>query len=253
MIQSVDRAISILMELQGARRLSLTELSGRLGLAISTVHGIVATLAARGLVEQDSAGHYALGAGVLRLGNVYLDSNELCLRSVPWADTLAERTGHAVRVGVLTGGRVLVLHHALRPDGSRQMREIGVDLPAHGTALGKAMLAYHPAAHTALQEGGPLLRLTGRTIVDLDDLDRELAAIRIDGIAHAEDEIVLSEAEVAAPIVDTAGASVGAIGVVLPTAELPADEQTIDAVRNAAIGISRELGATTWPGHAPPG
>jgi DNA-binding IclR family transcriptional regulator len=248
MIQSVDRAISILMELQGARRLSLTELSGRLGLAISTVHGIVATLVARGLVEQDSAGHYALGAGVLRLGNVYLDSNELRLRSLPWAEALAERTGHAVRVGVLMEDKVLVLHHALRPDGSRQMREIGVDLPAHGTALGKALLAYHPAPWTALRRDAPLDRLTGRTVIDLDELERELAKIRVDGVAHAEDEIVLSESEVAAPIVDAAGTSVGAIGVVLPTAELPVDEQTVDAVRNAAIGISRELGATTWPG-----
>jgi len=251
MIQSVDRAISILMELQGARRLSLTELSARLGLAISTVHGIVATLVARGLVEQDSAGHYALGAGVLRLGNVYLDSNELRLRSVPWAETLAERTGYAARVGVLMGGTVLVLHHALRPDGSRQMREIGVDLPAHGTALGKALLAYHPAPRTPLSEVAPLRRLTGRTVVELAELEREFAAIRVEGIAHAEDEIVLSESEVAAPIVDDTGVSVGAIGVVLPTTELPAERATIDAVRNAAIGISRELGATTWPGVAP--
>ncbi len=251
MIQSVDRAISILMELQGARRLSLTELSGRLGLAISTVHGIVATLVARGLVEQDSAGHYALGAGVLRLGNVYLDSNELRLRSVPWAETLAEGTGYAARVGVLMGGNVLVLHHALRPDGSRQMREIGVDLPAHGTALGKVLLAYHPAPWTPLSEVTPLRRLTGRTVVELAELEREFATIRVEGIAHAEDEIVLSESEVAAPIVDDTGVSVGAIGVVLPTTELPADRATIDAVRNAAIGISRELGATTWPGVAP--
>ena len=252
MIQSVDRAISILMELQGARRLSLTELSGRLGLAISTVHGIVATLVARGLVEQDSAGHYALGAGVLRLGNVYLDSNELRLRSVPWAETLAERTGYAVRVGVLMGGTVLVLHHALRPDGSRQMQEVGVDLPAHGTALGKALLAYHPDPGSLLSEVAPLRRLTGRTVVDPIELEREFTRIRVDGIAHAEDEIVLSESEVAAPIVDGSGASVGAIGVVLSTAELPADEPTVDAVRSAAIGISRELGATTWPGRTPP-
>ncbi|MFP4311580.1 MAG: helix-turn-helix domain-containing protein, partial [Nitriliruptoraceae bacterium] len=51
MIQSVDRAIAILLELQGARRLRLTELAARLSLPNSTVHGIVATLAARGMVE----------------------------------------------------------------------------------------------------------------------------------------------------------------------------------------------------------
>jgi DNA-binding IclR family transcriptional regulator len=248
MIQSVDRAISVLMELQGARRLGLTDLASRLGLANSTVHGIVATLVARGMVEQDPSGRYALGVGVLRLGNVYLDSNELRLRSGPWAETLTERTGYAVRVGVLAAEHVLVLHHILRPDGSRQMLEIGVDIPAHGTALGKALLAYHPDPLGVLPPDTPLPRLTGCTIVDLDVLDRELAKIRVDGIAHAQDEIVLSESEVAAPIFDSQGTAVGAIGVVLPTSELPADDLVVGAVRQAAISISRELGATTWPG-----
>ena len=41
MIQSVDRAIRILGVLQGARRLSLSEVASRLELPPSTVHGIL--------------------------------------------------------------------------------------------------------------------------------------------------------------------------------------------------------------------
>ncbi len=247
MIQSVDRAVSILLELQGARRLRLTDLASRLQLPNSTVHGIVATLVARGLVEQDGSGRYGLGPGVLRLSNVYLDSNELRLRSLGWTDALAERTSAAVRVGVLLAGDIVVVHHVLRPDGSHQMREVGIDIPAHGTALGKAVLAYDPQQARVLFEQGTLRKLTGRTHIDPDALTEELAQVRRLGVATAADEAILGEAEVAAPIFDGHDAVVGAIGIVVPSSEVPTDQATTDEVRRAAVNISRELGAAAWP------
>jgi DNA-binding IclR family transcriptional regulator len=147
------------------------------------VHGIVATLAARGLVEQDGSGRYALGPGVLRLSNVYLDSNELRLRSLTWTDALAERTGCAVRVGVPLDGDIVVVHHVLRPDGSHQMREVGIDIPAHGTALGKAVLAFDPRREAELLDRLPLPKLTGRTIVDPERLAAQLEQVREGGLA----------------------------------------------------------------------
>ncbi|MFP4148750.1 MAG: IclR family transcriptional regulator [Nitriliruptoraceae bacterium] len=247
MIQSVDRAIAILLELQGARRLRLTELAARLSLPNSTVHGIVATLAARGMVEQDSSGRYALGPGVLRLSNVYLDSNELRLRALTWTDALAERTGCAVRVGVALDGEVVVIHHVLRPDGSHQMREVGIDIPAHGTALGKAILAFDPRREANLLDGSPLPKLTGRTIVDPEALAAQLAEVREGGLAAAVDEAILGESEVAAPIFDAEEAVVGAVGVVIASAEEAEDRAIGDEVRRTAVNISRELGAIAWP------
>jgi DNA-binding IclR family transcriptional regulator len=78
MIQSVDRAIRALGVLQGARRLSLSEIAARLQLPASTVHGILKTLLAHGMVVQDrESSRYQLGPAVLKLGNVYLDTLEL--------------------------------------------------------------------------------------------------------------------------------------------------------------------------------
>ncbi|MDT4997617.1 MAG: hypothetical protein QOD45_1685, partial [Pseudonocardiales bacterium] len=78
MIQSVDRAIRVLVALQGGRRMTLSELAGRLDLPASTVHGIVRTLVGHGMVVQEhGSGRYQLGPAVLRLGNVYLDTLEL--------------------------------------------------------------------------------------------------------------------------------------------------------------------------------
>src|SRR3954468_16648412 len=111
-IQSIDRAARILKALaSGPRRLGVTELSERLGLAAPTVHGLLQTLQAHGFVEQDrDSGKYQLGAGLLQLGNSYLDLNELRARSLVHAERLAQQTGEAVRVGVLHGASVVVVH-----------------------------------------------------------------------------------------------------------------------------------------------
>ena len=80
--------------LQGARRMSLSELAARLELAPSTVHGIVRTLVEHGMVVQErGSSRYQLGPAVLRLGNVYLDTLELRSKAIPWAEDLARRTG----------------------------------------------------------------------------------------------------------------------------------------------------------------
>ncbi|HEY0640203.1 MAG TPA: IclR family transcriptional regulator [Pseudonocardiaceae bacterium] len=246
MIQSVDRAIRILRELQGARTLGLTELAGRLQLAASTVHGLLRTLAAGGMVEQDGAGRYTLGPAVLGLGHVYLDGNELRLRSLGAAEALSERTGHAVRVAVLLGTDAIVVHHVSRPDGGRPPREVGSSVPAHASALGKALLAFHPAAHTLLPHDRPLPRLTGRTIADRGELDDALTRTHADGVAHCVDEAVIGQAEVAAPIFGPRTVA-GAIGVVLPSPEHRPDGPVTHAVREAAIAISRGMGAASWP------
>lgn len=251
MIQSVDRAIRVLLALQGERRLGIAELAARLELAPSTVHGIVKTLAAHSLVTQDAAtGRYQLGPTVLRLGNVYLDTLELRSRAVPWSEELARRTGMAVRTGVLAGDDVVIIHHEPRPDGSRQMPEIGIVIPQHASALGKAQLAFLPAEATrllALQRRS----MTGETITETEDLRAQLAGIARNAIAEEKDEAVLGESSVAAPIFGAYGNAVGAIGVVFPTTDWPVSEAVLDALREAARNISRELGASRWPAPQP--
>src|SRR5881275_2340089 len=146
MIQSVDRSVRILKALAGGPgRLGVSELSDRLGLAKGTVHGLLRTLQAHGLVEQHpDSDKYQLGPQLLQLSNRYLDLSELRSRSLAWSELLATRSGESVRVGVPHGDGVLIVHHVFRPDTSLQILEVGAMLPMHATALGKAVLAYLP-------------------------------------------------------------------------------------------------------------
>jgi DNA-binding IclR family transcriptional regulator len=246
-IQSVDRAVRVLFALQGERRLGIAELAARLDLAPSTVHGIVKTLAVHYLVVQDpGSGRYQLGPAVLQLGNVYLDTLDLRSRAESWSGELARRSGMAVRTGVLAGDDVVVIHHEPRPDGSRQMPETGIVIPAHASAVGKAQLAFLPnEAERVLASAHR--SMTGETITDADRLRAQFASIACTALAEEHDEAVLGESSVAAPIFDAHGTTIGAIGVVLPTTDWPIGEGVRDALREAARNISRELGATRWP------
>jgi DNA-binding IclR family transcriptional regulator len=250
-IQSVDRAARILKVLaSGPRRLGVSEIADRLGLTRPTVHGLLQTLQAHGFVEQDrDSDKYQLGAGLLQLGNSYLDLNELRSRSLIYAERLAERADAAVRVGVMHGGNVVIIHHVFRPDTTLQILEVGAELPLHASALGKAMLAYLPDDAIADRLAEPLPRLTSRTLTP-GALRDELEHTREHGFAREKDEAILGESSVASPIFDHSGRAVGAIGVVGDTERImprgPAKQLTA-AVAEAARGISRELGANRWP------
>jgi DNA-binding IclR family transcriptional regulator len=250
-IQSVDRAVRILKALgEHPGRLGLSDLSQRVGLAKTTVHGLLRTLQDHGLVEQHlDTDKYQLGPQLLQLGIGYLDLNELRSRSLAWSERLATRVGEAVRVGVPHSGGVLVVHHVFRPDTSLQVLEVGALLPLHATALGKALLAYLDDDLVADVVDARPAKLTGHTHVSGAAIRRELAAVREAGYAVEREEAVLGEGGVAAPIFDRRGEAIGAVGVAGPKdllrrGRLP---DVASAVIEAARGISRDLGAPRWP------
>jgi DNA-binding IclR family transcriptional regulator len=162
-------------------------------------------------------------------------------------EELARRTGCAVRTGVLLLGDVIVVHHEPRPDGTRQMPEVGIVIPAHACALGKALLAFDRDGLDKLTPRS----MTGETITDPAQLRDQLAVVRRTGIATEHEEAVLGECGIAAPLTDAEGEVAGAIGLVVPATEWPLDAPALDALRMTARAISRELGAPSWPPTAP--
>lgn len=244
-VQSIERAAAILQLLAASPdRLSLGDVAASLDLAKPTTHGLIRTLVDVGFVGQDRAsGRYELGPALLRLGSSYLDGNELRARALNWADALAARTGEEVRIGTLYGTCVLVVHHGFRPDDSVQTLEMGALLPAHATALGKALLAYAPGAARDL----PVLeRFTRRTLGTRRALNRELALVRTAGWAHEVEELSPGVAGIAAPLRGQGGLVVGAIGISGPRDRLcdahgTARPRLVTAVCETASSVSREL------------
>lgn len=247
-IQSIQRAAEVLKLLAhgGAHQLSVGEISRALDLAKPTVHGILRTLQEVGFVEQEvEGGKYRLGAALFQIGTSYLDGNELRAKALNWSDTLAMRAREAVRIGVVHGKHVLVVHHVFRPDNSRQTLDTGALLPWHATALGKALVAFGD------WPDGDLQSFTRRTL-DRAGLTAALSEVRDRDWAYDLHELVEGEASVAAPIRDRRGVVVGAIGISGPverlcdSADQPPRLELVSYVREAARSVSRELGGLSW-------
>lgn len=248
MVQAVQRAAQILRELASTGpRLGVTELADRLGVAKPTVHALLRTLEAEGMVVQDrDSSKYQLGPGLVRLGNAYLDTQELRTRSLTWADQLATRAGEAVWVAVLTDDHILVVHHAFRPEGAVQILEVGASIPWSTCALGKAIVAFAPEAERERLLSAELAVLTGTSITDPEELSGQLDEVLKTGYALEEQESAIGDAGIAAPVFDRSGEVVGAIGIVGPVERLLAEtarQELAVAVRETARNLSRDLGA----------
>jgi DNA-binding IclR family transcriptional regulator len=250
-IQSIERAAAILRLLSGrSRRLGVVEMAGQLGLPKGTLHGILRTLQSVGFVEQDAeSGKYQLGAALLHIGSSYLDANELRTRALNWADSLATQSGESVRIGTPHEKQVLIVHHVFRPDDSRQKLEVGSLMPAHASALGKAVLAHHRYLLVDLGDNG-LPSYTPATITTMAQLERELDEVGARGWASEVGELYPGVASIAAPIQDRRGLIAGAISVSGPIERLCEQEtpraELVGYVMETARTISRELGAIPW-------
>jgi DNA-binding IclR family transcriptional regulator len=234
-VQSIERAAAILQVVAGSGgTLGVTDIAEAVGLAKTTTHSLLRTLLLVGFVEQDPAtGRYALGAGLLRLGS-HLDVNELRARASNWADALAARSGHAVRLATLVGEEVVVVHHVFRPDDSAQVLEVGDVLPPT-TALGKVLRAHsHP--HTGHRPAAGAAVSTA-----------ELAEVRARGWATEQGEYEAGLGGLAAPVRGAGGLVVAALGVSGPRSALfdargLPRSPLLAMVTDAAHAVSRELG-----------
>jgi DNA-binding IclR family transcriptional regulator len=244
-VQSIERAAAVLRLLAAAPNgLGVADLGNALGLAKATVHGILKTLHQVGFVEQDRSGaHYRLSDAFGRLGETYLDPNELRSRAINWADSLASRSGEVVRVGRLVEGKVVVVHHVFRPDDSDQDLDVGTTLPPHACALGKAVLAFDASGAARPRK---LDAYTTRTITDPARLVEELTAVRAKGWAGEFEEHTVELAGIAAPIRGLGGLVVGAVGLTgrierICDSRLRHRTDLVTMVRATAEAIGRDL------------
>ncbi|MGJ0119477.1 IclR family transcriptional regulator [Williamsia sp. MIQD14] len=256
LIQSVERATAV-MHLLAARDepMTLAEIAAAVGVVKSTAHGLVRTLVAGGVLDQDErSGRYRLADDPFGPRRDVWDVNEIRSRALNWTDALASRTTMATQVTVVRDGAVQVVHDVLatRGAGARPLMT-GSMVPAHAGALGRVHLAYDAhLARAVLRED--LMAHTQRTIVDPAVLVAELARVRDTGWAVAVGDLVHDQAAVAAPIRDAGGTVMAAVGVmggvddICGRGEAPRTA-VVDNVIAAARSISRELGHGVAPGR----
>ncbi|WP_216896740.1 IclR family transcriptional regulator [Nocardia alni] len=239
---AVDKAVSLLASFgrDSATGVGVSELARRAELSKSTAHRVLAMLERNGVVERTGT-DYRLGSRLHDLGGSGYAPGQERLRDhlIPFVAELYGATRETVHLAALHGTDVVYLAKLY---GHRQMpspARIGGRLPAHCTAVGKALLAYRPdSVQQAMSV--PLQRFTEQTIVDPGRLAAELETVRREGIAFEDGEARDGLCCVAAPILGPNGIAVAALSVSGATSRLDTRRHSA-ALRRIAGAAARTL------------
>ena len=187
-VKSAERTLDVL-EAIAAGPATLPALSRRLGIPRSSLHGLVRTLRERGWVEPADGGtRWRLGLRALQVGSRFVAEDELVAQVAPSLDRLAAATGETVQQARLDADQIVYLAKRDTAHPVRIISSIGTRLPAHATALGKALLAARDDDTVRGLLPADLVALTPRTLVDPAALVRDLAATRRRGYAVDDGE-----------------------------------------------------------------
>jgi DNA-binding IclR family transcriptional regulator len=245
LVQSVDRALSVLEILAKRGVAGVTELAGELGVHKSTASRLVAVLESRGFVEQlTDRGKYRLGFGIVRLAGALTVQRDLAHESRKACEALAADVGETVNVAILDGERVINISEVRGPAAIAVNNWVGQSTPPHATSSGKVLLAYAPELDLRALLGDRLQRFTDRTLGTVAALERELDRVRAQGWAATVEEYEIGLNALAAPVRDHEGVVVAAVSVSGPSYRLTPDSfpHVSGRLLEAAADFSRRLG-----------
>jgi len=236
--QSVtSRIAAILLAFTDSDVHSLTEIARLTRLPVSTAHRLAVELAATDFLERDESGRYCVAPSLRRLGAAGWRAPTLAERGPFVLDDLSAATHRSARLGVLSG--TVVNYIEKRPHQPVTSFDSAAILPAHATALGKALLAFSPTriADRLIMNGLP--GFTRNTITAPDQLRHNLASIRRAGFAVSVGELEIGTNAVAMPVFRNRKA----IAVVeLRVRDVRQELATVTAALAMACGsLSREL------------
>lgn len=230
---------------EGEVEIGVTSLAKRLGMAKSTVYRLVSTLVAEGFLEQNKENDkYRLGIALFGLGALVRQRMDVSNMARAHIFALREATNETVHLAVLDRDEIMYVYDLESTQAIRMRANLGDRKPAFCSSEGRAMLAFQDGkAISALLSSG-LRPRTPKTVTDAAALIEALAQVRRDGYAVEDEQCELGMRSVAAPIFDSEGHVVAAVGIAGPMERLSEEalERFAPLVVNTADVISARLG-----------
>ncbi|WP_343239272.1 IclR family transcriptional regulator [Streptomyces sp. SID8014] len=252
---AVGRALDILLHLAGRTGpVRAATLARELGMPRSSAYHILTVLAERGFVTYlPGERAYGLGVAAFEIGSAYLRHEPLERLAQPVVRRLAGRLGQTVHLGVVYGAETVYLLKERPPRGraadTALVTDIGVRLPAHLTASGRAILAHLPEAQVRAlyPRPGDLITRTGRGPRSLAELLGLLAADRRRGWSEETELVSEGLRSLGAAVFDHHGHPVAALSTTWRRHYAP---HGTDGVRDALARAAARL-TSAVSGRAP--
>lgn len=240
-VPAADNTLRILKLLASKRGpLAASTIATSLGLPRSSVYHLLGVMEQSGFVMHlHEEQRYGLGIAAFELSSAYSRQEPLSRLGRPLLAALVDRIGESAHLAVLHGRDVLYIVEERAKHRPSLVSDVGVRLPSHLTASGRAILASLPKSQVrALYPNAAAFSSrteVGEPISKYSTLSSHLDQVRLRGYSTEHGEITDGFASVAAAVSDHMGWPVAAVAVTfladkVPVSEWPALAQRVTKV-----------------------
>ena len=223
-----------------------------LGLPRSSVYRLLAVMQNEGFVlhfPEDR--RFGVGVAAFELSSGFSRQEPLTRLGRPILAALVDRIGESAHLAVLHGRDVLYLVEERAPRRPALVTDVGVRLPSHVTASGRALLATLPAAQlrALFPDAAAFVQRTDAGVASYADLRRLLATVRDQGFAAEDGDVTPGIASVAVAVRDRAGWPAAGIAVTFSRDHIDPSRwpALADEIRRSAADLSRRIRGAVGP------
>jgi DNA-binding IclR family transcriptional regulator len=245
-LSSVTSALRVLKVFsENEVELGISSIAKRLGLAKSTVHRLAVTLASEGFLEQNpDNGRYRLGLSLFERGILVRRRMDVSNLGLPLLAALRDQTQESVHLAILAQTFIMYLYNLESAQAIGMRSYLGARKPAFCTCEGRVLLAFGAPELAAAALKQELVARTPKTNTDPESLLRVLEEVRQQGYAIDDEESEVGMRGVAAPVHDSSGLVVSAVGLAGPIQRLTKRDLRafVPQVVSTADAVSARLG-----------
>ena len=246
-VQSLCRALSILNVIaEDDHGMTMTDISQRTRLPMSTTHRLLTTLQHECYVRYDNhQSLWKMGVQAFVIGNAFVSSRDIIVMSRPFMVALMEKSGETTNLAVSDQTDCIYLAQVECRQLMRVQAKPGSRVPIHSSAVGKALLA--ASAQEKVKKFIQMRefeRVTDKTVIDQKTLFSEVEKARVDGYAYDDEEHCLGLRCVASAIYDEFGEPIAAVSLSGPLARISDERFAVlgGMVKATAAEITAAMG-----------
>ena len=246
---ALTRGLTVIEALsQDPYEMNMSELSEVLDIPKASLWRILTVLTEREYVILDKKRHtYRIGFKLMYMGSALFAGSHFKSKVRDYLKRLAHETGETTELDVRVRDQLVVVDQVTGPSAVYLYSHTGSAMPYfHATAPGKVYLAHMKRSRmrSAMKKLG-LPRLTPHTIQDIEQLEKEIEKIMIDGYAVDVEEMREGVGRVAAPVYDESNRIKGCLAIVCPAFRLNEQNNKYEygrSVKRVATELSRNFG-----------
>jgi IclR family transcriptional regulator, acetate operon repressor len=245
-VQVLDRSLSLLSIIADNDGSTLTDLADVSGMAPSTVHRLLTSLANHGMLTHDpESGDWTIGVRAFEIGNAFLRYRKLGTISRPFLKRLMDECGETANVAIEDEGDVVFISQVESHAPMRAFFRPGRRGPIHASGIGKAILStWSDTEIGQMLSGKTLPHFTEHTLDTLPALLKDIQLIRARGWSVDDEEHTLGMRCIAAPLFNEHGEAIAGISISGPAVRLPKDKLNVlgPVIRRTADELTTAMG-----------